>query len=77
MLRGKKIKYDNSFIHKVIKINFKMSNLIFSKKIKMLQEQFLIQLVEEQIKILKINMSLGRKFLELVPKEEFLINRVY
>ena len=77
MLRGRKIKYDNSFIHKVIKNNFKMSSMIFSKKIKMLEEQFLIQRVEEQIKILKINLSLGRKFLELVLKEELLINRVY
>jgi hypothetical protein len=77
MLRGRKIKYDNSFIHKVIKNNFKMSSMIFSKKIKMLEEQFLIQRVEEQIKILKINLFLGRKFLELVLKEELLINRVY
>jgi hypothetical protein len=77
MLRGRKIKYDNSFIHKVIKNNFKMSSMIFSKKIKMLEEQFLIQRVEEQIKILKINLSQGRKFLELVLKEELLINRVY
>jgi hypothetical protein len=77
MLRVRKIKYDNRFIRRAIMDNFKMSRIIFSKKIKMLKEQFLIQLVEEQIKILKINLSKGRKFLKLYLKEELLINRVY
>jgi hypothetical protein len=51
--------------------------MIFSKKIKMLEEQFLIQLVEQQIRILKINLTPGRKFPELILKEELLIDRVY